>query len=201
MITNISNCSPLGQELNLSEMAMAASIHMVCGIVFGKRYEEGGSEMKRFLQILEESEVLATSFYVSDYFPTFGLVDKISGRVKRADVMCKGMDSFYQELIDEHLDSRSVKKKMDEVEDMLAVLIKLKNDDESSSSGITWEIIKAILMDMILASAGTSPSATIWTMTALIKAPKVMEKLQHEIRSLVGQRGKVDEGRKHSLFG
>ncbi|XP_047978368.1 6,7,8-trihydroxycoumarin synthase-like [Salvia hispanica] len=191
MITNISTYSPLGQELNLSEVAMAANIHMICGIVFGKRYEEGGSEMKRFLRILEEYDVLVTSFFVSDYLPAFGLVDKISGRVKRADVMCKGMDEFYQELIDEHLESRRVKKKMEEVEDMLDVLIKLKND-ESSSSGITWEIIKALLMDMILAS-GASPCATIWTMTALMKAPKVMEKLQHEIRSLVGQKGKVDE--------
>ncbi|KAG6395453.1 hypothetical protein SASPL_146098 [Salvia splendens] len=147
MITTISTYSSLGQELNLSEVAMAASIHMVCGIVFGKRYEEGWPEVKRFLQILEEYEVLANSFFVSDYLPMFGLVDKISGRVKRADVMCKGMDEFYQELIDEHLDSRRMKKKMEEVEDMLDVLINLKND-ESSSSGITWEIIKALLMTL-----------------------------------------------------
>ncbi|KAG6395452.1 hypothetical protein SASPL_146097 [Salvia splendens] len=146
MIARISDStsSPLRQEINLSEATMAASISMVCGIVFGKRYEEGGAETKRFLQITRGLSVLTSSFFVSDYFPAFGLVDEISGRVKRADAMCKGMDEFYQELIDEHLESRR-EKEMKEEEDMLGVLIKLKEDD-SSSNGLTWNNIKALLM-------------------------------------------------------
>ncbi|XP_042026273.1 cytochrome P450 71A1-like [Salvia splendens] len=193
MIARISDStsSPLRQEINLSEATMAASISMVCGIVFGKRYEEGGAETKRFLQITRGLSVLTSSFFVSDYFPAFGLVDEISGRVKRADAMCKGMDEFYQELIDEHLESRR-EKEMKEEEDMLGVLIKLKEDD-SSSNGLTWNNIKALLMNMIVAATETTPAVIIWTMTALMKAPKAMKTLQNEIRSLVGEKGKVDE--------
>ena len=46
---------------------------------------------------------------------------------------------------------------------------------------------------MIVAATETTPAVTIWTMTALMKAPKAMKKLQNEIRSLGGERGKVDE--------
>ncbi|XP_042030693.1 cytochrome P450 83B1-like [Salvia splendens] len=186
MITVISSSTT--EKVNLSEVVLSAGIHILSRITFGKRYEEGGSGAKVFHHILHGFDALATAFFVSDYFPAFGLVDKMSGRVKRADVVCKEMDSFYQELIDEHLES----KKMEEEEDMLAELMKLKNDDESSS-GLTWDNIKALLMNMIVAAAETTPSAVIWTMTALIKAPKVMDKLQNEIRSLVGEKGKVEE--------
>ncbi|KAL1535415.1 6,7,8-trihydroxycoumarin synthase-like [Salvia divinorum] len=191
MITVIS--SSTSEEVNLNEVVLATGIHILCRITFGKRlYEEGWSDTKRFLQFLKGFDALTTSFFVSDYFPAFGLVDKISGRLKRAELIFKGMDSFYQERIDEHLESRRLGK-IEEVEDMVAVLMKLKNDDESSSSGFTLENIKALLMNMIVASAETTPAAVVWTMTALIKAPKVMEKLQNEIRSLIGKRGKVDE--------
>ncbi|KAG6395454.1 hypothetical protein SASPL_146099 [Salvia splendens] len=140
MITEI--YSSTSEEVDLSEVVLSTGIRILCRITFGKRYEEGGSERKVFHRILRGFDALATVFFVSNYFPAFGLVDKISGRVKRADVMCKAMDSFYQELIDEHLESKKIK---DEEEDMLAVLMKLKNDDESSS-GLTWDKIKALLM-------------------------------------------------------
>ncbi|XP_047944737.1 6,7,8-trihydroxycoumarin synthase-like [Salvia hispanica] len=104
--------SSTSKEVNLSEVVLSTGIHILSRITFGKRYEEGGSGTK------------------------------MSGRVKRADVMCKEMDSFYQELIDEHLES---KKMEEEEEDMLAELMKLKIDDESSS-GLTLDNIKALLM-------------------------------------------------------
>lgn len=139
MITRISSNDQA--ILNLSEVAMAASSRMVCRVAFGKRYEEAGPGMRRFHQILKGFDSLTTSFFVSDYFPGLSLVDKMSGRVNSVDAVCKVMDSFYQELIDEHLESR----RMEEEEDMLAVLIKLK-EDHSSYSALTWDSIKALLM-------------------------------------------------------
>ncbi|XP_057781299.1 6,7,8-trihydroxycoumarin synthase-like [Salvia miltiorrhiza] len=194
MITKIrSSCSD-NRAVNLSEATMAAASRLASAICFGKRYEEGGSEARRYGRIVRGFDALMTAFFVSDYFPALSWVDKISGKMRDADRMCKDMDSFYQELIDERLDSRArVEVEEEEKEkDMLSVLIKLI-EDKSSSTHLTWDNIKALLMDMISASSETIPASTIWTMTALIKAPKVMKKLQNEIRSLVGEKGKVDE--------
>ncbi|XP_057781322.1 6,7,8-trihydroxycoumarin synthase-like [Salvia miltiorrhiza] len=192
MITKIrSSCSD-NRAVNLSEATMAAASRLTSAICFGKRYEEGGSETRRYGRIVRGFDALTTAFFVSDYFPALSWVDKISGKMRDADRMCKDMDSFYQELIDERLYSRA-RAEVEEEEDMLSVLIKLI-EDKSSSTHLTWDNIKALLMDMIAASSETIPASTIWTMTALIKAPKVMmKKLQNEIRSLVGEKGKVDE--------
>ncbi|KAG6420423.1 hypothetical protein SASPL_116950 [Salvia splendens] len=106
MITKILSTCRNEEALNLSEVAMAASSRMVSRVAFGKRYEEGGPGMRRFHQILKGFDNLTTSFFVSDYFPALSFVDKMSGRMNRVDAVCKVMDSFYQELIDEHLKSR-----------------------------------------------------------------------------------------------
>ncbi|KAG6423468.1 hypothetical protein SASPL_113864 [Salvia splendens] len=96
------------ERRQMSEVVMAASSRMVCRVAFGKRYEEGGPGMKRFYQILKGFDNLTTSFFVSDYFPALSFVDKMSGRMNSADAVCKVMDSFYQELIDEHRESRRI---------------------------------------------------------------------------------------------
>ncbi|XP_057802448.1 6,7,8-trihydroxycoumarin synthase-like [Salvia miltiorrhiza] len=191
MIAKISKSASSHEVVNLSEMAMALGSSLICRIAFGKRYDHHGSEMRRFKKLLEEIMSISLAFFVSDYIPTLGWVDKLVGSLKRLDRIFENHDSFYQELIDEHLDPRRAKK-MEEEEDILDTLIKLK-EDKSSPIDLNWNNIKALLMNIFVAGAETSSTAVIWAMTALIKAPSVMKKLQSEIRNSVGKKGKVDE--------
>ncbi|KAJ0712848.1 putative cytochrome P450 [Helianthus annuus] len=48
---------------------------------------------------------------------------------------------------------------------------------------------------MNVLSAGTDPNAAsvVWSMTLLIKNPKVMKKAQEEVRNMIGKKGKIDE--------
>ncbi|KAL8526488.1 hypothetical protein ACS0TY_015622 [Phlomoides rotata] len=55
----------------------------------------------------------------------------------------QNLDLFYQELIDEHLENKRLKK-MEEEEDNVDVLIKLK-EEKPCSIHITWNHIKAML--------------------------------------------------------
>ncbi|KAL8482698.1 hypothetical protein ACS0TY_025656 [Phlomoides rotata] len=50
-----------------------------------------------------------------------------------------------------------------------------------------------MLTDIFIAATDTSAASIIWTMTALIKAPKVMNKLHLEIRNQIGEKCRVDE--------
>nr|WET52765.1 cytochrome P450 71AT283 [Callicarpa americana] len=189
MVTKIASFASCHKIVNLSEIAMTLGSTLICRIAFGKRYEEQGSEMRRFDELLHEAEAVAAAFYVSDYFPIFSWVDKLTGSINRLDMTVKDLDSFYQELIDEHLDPDRVKN-MEEEEDILDILIKIK---EQKSIDINWDHIKALLTDIFIAGTDTSASSIVWTMTALMKAPNVMEKLHAEIRNLIGKKGKVDE--------
>ncbi|KAH6794763.1 hypothetical protein C2S52_005240 [Perilla frutescens var. hirtella] len=191
-ITKISNFASSHQVVNLSEMAMALSSSLICRIAFGKKYDEHGSEMRRFDQLLHEVQTISIAFYMSDYFPALSWVDKLTGLINKVDTTCKKLDLFYQELIDEHLDASRVQT-MDKEDDILDILIKLKEEHISSSFDLTWDHIKALLMNIFIAGTDTSASAIVWTMTALFKAPNVMKKLQAQIRNLIGEKGKVDE--------
>ncbi|KAI3470310.1 hypothetical protein Pfo_030990 [Paulownia fortunei] len=192
MVTKISGfASSSHQAVNLSEIAMALGSTLICRIAFGKRYDDQGSEMQRFDELLREAQALMATSFVSDYFPSFSWVDKLTGLISRLDAAFKNLDSFYQELIDDHINP-SRTKTMEEEGDILDILIQLK-EQKSCSIDLNWDSIKALLMDIFIAATDTSAASTVWIMTALMKAPNVMEKVQAEIRNLIGKKGKVDE--------
>ncbi|KAL1535413.1 6,7,8-trihydroxycoumarin synthase-like [Salvia divinorum] len=182
--------SPEPRHVDLSHVAMALGSSLICKIAFGKRYEDDGPEIRRFEKLLSDAQEAMMEFYMSDYFPALGWVDRVTGAVDRLDRVFYGLDSFYRELIDEHLDPR--REKEENEEDILDVLIKLK-EEKLSSIDLDWDRVKALLTDIFIAATDTSAASTVWTMTALIKVPKVMRKVQAEIRNIVGNRGKVDE--------
>ncbi|KAL0432858.1 UNVERIFIED_CONTAM: cytochrome [Sesamum latifolium] len=179
--------------VNLSEMVTDLATTLICRTAFGRRYDERGSERRRFDRLLRDGQAAMADFYVSDYYSLFSWVDKLSGKLDRLDESWKNLDLFYQELIDDHLDRKRGKiVEEEEEEDILDVLIRIK-EQKVLSSDLTWDHIKAMLMDIFIAGTDTSIASIIWTMTALMKAPDVMKKVQTEIRELIGIKCKVDE--------
>ncbi|KAK6161574.1 hypothetical protein DH2020_004955 [Rehmannia glutinosa] len=150
-VTKISGYASCNKVVNLSEIVMALGINLICRIAFGKRYDENGSEMRRFDELLHEAQVLMGTFFVSDYFPMFSWVDKITGLINRLDTACKNLDAFYQEQIDEHLNRDRAKQGVeddDDILDILDILIQLK-EQRSCSIDLNWDNIKAVLMEVL----------------------------------------------------
>ncbi|KAF3626092.1 Cytochrome [Capsicum annuum] len=148
------------------------------------RFDEEAHEKRRFDELLEESATMLTSFFVSDFFPYLAWIDKLTGLTDRLEKNFKNLDEFYEELIEQHLDPNKPKS----IEgDLLDILLQLKKE-KSTSIDLTLEDIKAILMNVLLAGSDTSAAAIIWAMTTLIKNPKVMKKVQEEIRRSVGKK-------------
>lgn len=65
--------------------------------------------------------------------------------------------------------------------------------EKSFSLDLTWDHVKAILMDVFIAGTDTGAATVTWAMTALMKNPTTMNKLQNEIRESVGEKGEVNE--------
>ncbi|CAN0906415.1 Cytochrome P450 83B1 [Linum grandiflorum] len=179
-----------GQAFNLSEAMMYLTSTIICRVGFGKRYEEQGIERSRFQSLLNETQALFTSFFVADYFPYIGSVlDKVMGNKSRLEKNFNEFDAFYQEIIDEHLHPDRVKP---EEEDILDVLLQIMNDP-SFKIRLTFDHIKAMLMNIFVAGTDTSAATVVWAMSFLMKNPKSMTKLQQEVRSLMGNRGFINE--------
>ncbi|KAL7153379.1 hypothetical protein ABFS83_04G164800 [Erythranthe nasuta] len=191
MIKKISKDASMSRITNLSEVMISFTSNTICRVAFGKDYGAEGYERNRFFHLLHEAQAMLGGFFVGDYLPSFAWVDKINGMARRLEKNFNDLDSFYQELIQEHLDPNRPTS-MDE--DILGLLLGIRRDG-SSSIDITLDHIKALLMNII--SGGVDPSSVvpIWAMTALIKNPSIMKKVQAEIREFAKNKKKdlIDE--------
>ncbi|PIN08167.1 Cytochrome P450 CYP2 subfamily [Handroanthus impetiginosus] len=193
LVARIKGFASSSQVVNLNEIVTSFTSTLICRVAFGKRYDEEGSDKKRFDGLLCEAKAMMASFFMCDCFPGFGWMDKISGLTRRLEKNFKEFDKFYAEITEEHLKNK-IKKKDDDDDndDVLDVLIRLR-EEKSCSIDLSWNTVKALLINIFLAGTDTNAVAIIWTMTLLMKAPNVMKKVQIEIRELIGRKGTVDE--------
>ncbi|KAH0651158.1 hypothetical protein KY285_031275 [Solanum tuberosum] len=189
MIKKITQKATTSQITNLSNILISLTSTIICRVAFGIRYDEEAHEKKRFDEVLAEAEALLGSFFVSDFFPSLNWIDKLTGLKNRLDKNFKDLDEFYKELIEQHLNPDRPKSMEG---DILDLLLQLKKE-KSTPIDLTLEDIKALDMNVLVAGSDTSASTIVWAMTALMKNPKAMNKVQSEIRTLVGKKGFVNE--------
>jgi len=128
---------------NLSEVLMSVSSGIICRVAFGRKYDEEGSERSRFHGLLNDSQAMLISFFVSDYIPFLGWIDKLTGLFGRLQNTFKALDVFFQEVIDDHLDPNRVEQ--NEEKDIVDVLLELKKHGRLSIN-LTHDQIKAIIL-------------------------------------------------------
>ncbi|XP_010670999.1 6,7,8-trihydroxycoumarin synthase [Beta vulgaris subsp. vulgaris] len=179
MIEKISFLSSTSQIINLSDLLSSFARSNICRVAFGKRYKDDEGSSSKFDSLIREAEALFTSLFISDYFPYFGWLDKLTGQFSRLEKTCKDLDDFYEEIINDHLEPN---KSNSEREDIVDVLLQLMKD---RSLELTLDHVKAVLMIIFIAGADTSSAMVIWTMTELMKNPHSMKKVQDELREAI----------------
>ncbi|KAH6764772.1 hypothetical protein C2S52_013746 [Perilla frutescens var. hirtella] len=171
--------------INLSEMAMSLATNIICGVAFGRTYDDHEYQKKRLDNLVLEAQALMVSFYFSDHFPRLTWVlDKLSGLMGRLDHNFREMDALYQQLIHDHLHPDHHPHR----HDVIDLMIQLKRQTPDS---ITWDQIKALLMNLFVAGTDTVAAAVIWTMTALMLRPEIMKKTQTHIREAMQGKQKM----------
>lgn len=195
LIKKITFISSTSQIVNLSELVMGYSCSNICNIAFGKRYEDDDERSKsRFHSLLNEAQAMFGGFFISDYFPLFGWLDKLNGNVSRLERVFKDLDEFFEEIIKDHLYPN---KPHSMREDIIDVLLNLK--EEQCSFHLTFDHIKAILMNIFIAGTDTSAAMIIWAMTELMKHPTSMKKVQEELRSVAPRKDYINNDDVNSL--
>ncbi|KAL2892849.1 Cytochrome P450 71A9 [Bienertia sinuspersici] len=178
----ISSLSSESKLANLSELATTLTNSIICRIGFGKNHNDDHQSRSRFQSLLHQSQALLSGFFFSDYFPYMGWVDKVSGASRKLERVFWELDEFYQELIDQHLNSS--RKYLGKQGDIIDVLLQLR-EEHNMPFDLTLDHIKAVLMNILLAGTDTSAAAIVWAMTELIRNPNSMKKVQEEVRNLV----------------
>ncbi|CAI0399186.1 unnamed protein product [Linum tenue] len=149
-----------------------------------------GGDLRRKLEfMLREAGAMFTGFFFSDRFPILGFLDRFTGMMGRLEKNCRELDAFYQDFIDQHLDPKRVES---EHKDVLDVLLGVMNE-EPDKVQLTFDHIKAILMDIFIAGTDTSAATVVWAMTYLMKNPIALRKAQEEVREAIEKKGFVKE--------
>lgn len=166
-------------------------------VAFGNVY---GTEMfarkdkgkeRRFQQVLDEAMDMMDSFSAEDFFPNAAgrLVDRLTGLVGRRERIFRELDAFYEAVIRQHLDP--ARPKPDNGGDLVDVLLSLCKEPRGTLS-FTMDHVKALLMNTFVGGIDTSSVTILWAMSELIRKPRVLKKVQEEIRAVVGSNNGSD---------
>lgn len=177
LMKTVSSQAAVGGVINMSDALNSFSNNVICKAVSGKL--EGRSEM--FQKLIEENSALAGSFHVGDYLPWLAWLDMFLGLNVRAKRNAKRWSAILDEVLEDHdSSSKGVGREGHDFSDVLLSLQK----DSTMGFEFTKEHIKSLLMDMFAAGTDTTYILLEWAMSELVRNPKVMKKLQEELRKL-----------------
>jgi len=112
--------------VNLSELILSLTNNVVCRVALGKR-DRCTDDGNKVYKMLKETQHLLGGFFVDDFFPGLGWLNKFSGLQSRLEKNFRDMDSFYEQVIKEHVVESSERAGADH-EDVVDVLLKVQKD-------------------------------------------------------------------------
>ncbi|XP_047173560.1 cytochrome P450 71A9-like [Vigna umbellata] len=176
--------------VDLSELTLSLTNNVVCRVALGKR-EKGTGDSNKVYRMLKETQEMLGGFFVDDFYPHLGWLNKFSGLESRLEKNFRDMDRFYDEVIKEHVD-KSRETAGTEHEDVVDVLLQVQKDPNQPIA-ISDQQIKGVLVDIFVAGTDTGAATMIWIMSELIRNPKAMKKAQEEVREIMEGKDMVEE--------
>ncbi|KFK37029.1 hypothetical protein AALP_AA4G202900 [Arabis alpina] len=186
MLVKINKAADHSEPVDISELMLTFTNSAVCRQAFGKKYNEDGAEMKRFIEILYGTQSVMGKIFFSDFFPfTRYVLDDLTKLTAYMKGCFERQDIYLQEMVDETLDPNRAKP---DTESMIDLLMQIY-EDQPFATEFTIENVKAVIMNIVVAGTDTAAAAVVWGMTYLMKYPKVMRKAQAELREYVVEKG------------
>ncbi|CAI9088250.1 OLC1v1022530C1 [Oldenlandia corymbosa var. corymbosa] len=146
--------------------------------------------LKEFIYTIQEFIKSASGFNIADVYPSIKFLHVIGGMNSKLMNCHKITDKLLDAIINE----RRTGKLLDQTnKDFVDVLLQYFREDKNLEFSMTMDNIKAVLLDIFLAGSGSSAKTINWTMSEMMKNPKIMEKAQEEITRVFGERSHVDE--------
>ncbi|KAM3281032.1 cytochrome 71AU50 [Capsicum chacoense] len=176
--------------VDLSEIVTRLSVDMSCRMIFGKKYKDEEFDGRGFKCVVNEGMQLAAAPNIGDFFPYIGKLDLL-GLVKRMKEISKVFDKFLEKIIDEH--EEIYKKGQDQINnDFVDTMLNIMKSGDTEFQFDRGHV-KAILLDMLLASMDTSATAIDWILSELLRQPNILQKLQKELEEKIGMTRMMEE--------
>ncbi|KAJ3679497.1 hypothetical protein LUZ60_017508 [Juncus effusus] len=175
----------IGRPLDISRVLFAGFLNMVSTLSFSEDVMDLESESPQKLkEIIDAINVEFTKSNISDFFPFLRLLD-LQGTRRHAANHISHLFHFMDGVIDRRLKRNGEVPKADE--DFLGPLLQLLME-----SKLDRQQIRNILMEVFLAGADTNSTTLVWALAELLRNPHSMEKVQNELRDVIGSQ-ELDE--------
>ncbi|KAG5618038.1 hypothetical protein H5410_017862 [Solanum commersonii] len=155
--------------IDLRDVLSCMTNNIISRVAIGRTYNEGesGIDLKT---LLEEILMLVGTFNVGDYIPWLKWLNKIKGLDTKVKKVAKDLDAFLESVIEE----RVIRNKKAEYS---AVKLKI-------SWTFCWKFRMERRLDAFVAGTDSTYTVLEWTMTELLRHPRIMKKLEDEVREL-----------------
>ncbi|CAH2069651.1 unnamed protein product [Thlaspi arvense] len=186
LIASITESAFEKTPVNLSDTFLSLNANVICKASFGVSFQGTVLNNEKFQDLVHQTLELLGRFSASEFFPYIGWIfDWFKGLHARRDKCARDLDAFYEQMIDLHLQKNREARSED---DFVDLLLRLEKEEAVLGYGkLTRDHIKGILMGGI----NTSAITMAWAMAELARNPRVMKKVQSEIRNLIGKNNKA----------
>ncbi|EOY12081.1 Cytochrome P450 71D10, putative [Theobroma cacao] len=185
-----------GSQINLSNKIFSLTYGITSRAAFGNKCKD----QETFSSTIREVVKLISGFSIADMYPSFRVLQLISGLRQKLGTLHQKSDKILQGIIDEHRE-RMESGKISEgeaKEDLVTVLLKIQQLDYLEFP-LTDNNIKAVIWDIFSGGSETSSTIVDWAMSEMLKNPRVLRKAQDEVRQVFHGKGDVDEASIHEL--
>ncbi|KAL2470869.1 Cytochrome [Abeliophyllum distichum] len=189
LIETIMRGAPRPVQMDDTMFSLTNSV--ICKIAFGTSHRGNQFENGQIKELLADSMIFLSGFSASDLFPSSvgWIINLTTGHHWKLERCFRNFDTFFQKLLDEHLNPSRPRPENDDIIDVMLGLAQ----DRTTILKLNKEHIKAILVDIFLGAVDTSSCTLVWMMAELVRNPRVMKSVQEEIRNCIGRKPFVEE--------
>uniref|UniRef100_A0ACD5VCK8 Uncharacterized protein n=1 Tax=Avena sativa TaxID=4498 RepID=A0ACD5VCK8_AVESA len=163
------------------------------GIVARAAFGMRSSKAEDFVAAIKMSFVYCTGFAIPDLFPRFtGILSYLTGMRRNLQGVRDTIDGILDGIIHETEQIIKSGRSTASEKNLMEVLLGLEGSEEFGFP-ITRTTVKAIILDMFAGGTETSGTSLEWAMSELMMNPKVMKKLQGEVRAAFGDKEFIGE--------
>ncbi|XP_047310003.1 cytochrome P450 CYP82D47-like [Impatiens glandulifera] len=183
----------------ISEWIEKLILNLIVTVIAGKRYNfdsaQDDQEAKHFRKVVKEFMFATGDIFWTDVvpLPIFKLIE--IGKLRKTKRIMRDVDSIISSWVLEHVERNRTHKEEEEEEDrrdFIDVLLSTVNDINTHGHS-PHTVIKATLMNLILAGSDTTSINLIWILSLLMNNKHILKKAQEEIESKIGKERWAEE--------
>ncbi|CAN1224292.1 Premnaspirodiene oxygenase [Linum perenne] len=192
MVENLYRSADKEEEVELGKALFGLTMRVTNRTAFGK--VRGKVDEEEFYKLMEKIADVMGGLKISDLFPSLKWLPVMNGYKGQLMEIHRQVDGMLDYIISVYKErrTRSTDNKDDD-DDLVDVLLNL---EESGHLGFTLTLDHVKAVTLVIETTAISMD---WTMAELMRNPRVMQKVQKEVRELYIEKRTVDEESIHEL--